>query len=108
MSTTDTPYRPSPPPAPTRHTPALACDHALTLSVTEPFTLADLRRVYEAVWGNAPDLANFRRKVLNTPGFVVATNEHRAAASERGGAPPLLYHRGTAQWINPPFSRDRA
>ena len=76
--------------------------------VTEPFTLADLRRVYEAVSGNAPDLANFRRKVLKTPGFVVATNEHRAAASERGGAPPLLYHRGNAVWINPPFSRERA
>lgn len=107
------------------HAPTLAYDHALILShalerirskleyttlaaqfVTEPFTLADLRRVYEAVWGNAPDLANFRRKILKTPGFVIATNEHRAAASERGGAPPLLYHRGEARWINPPFSRE--
>lgn len=106
--------------------PALAYDHALILSdalervrakleyttlaaqfVTEPFTLADLRRVYQAVWGYAPDLANFRRKVLKTPGFVVPTEKYRPAASDRGGAPPLLYVRGDAQWINPPFVRDR-
>lgn len=106
--------------------PVLAYDHALILShalgrirakleyttlaaqfVTEPFTLADLRRVYEAVWGSAPDLANFRRKVLRTPGFVVATDEHRAVASERGGAPPLLYRRGDAERIDPPFTSER-
>ncbi|GIH14952.1 NUDIX hydrolase [Rugosimonospora africana] len=106
--------------------PVLAYDHALILShardrirakleyttlaaqfVTEPFTLADLRRVYQAVWGSAPDLANFRRKVLKTPGFVVATNEHRAVASDRGGAPPLLYRRGDAQRIDPPFTWER-
>lgn len=106
--------------------PILAYDHALILSdalqrvrakleystlaaqfVTEPFTLADLRRVYQAVWGDAPDLANFRRKVLNTPGFVIPTDEHGPAASERGGPRPLLYRRGDAQWINPPFTRAR-
>jgi 8-oxo-dGTP diphosphatase len=105
--------------------PVLAFDHALILShalerirskleyttlaaqfVTEPFTLADLRRVYEAVWGTAPDLANFRRKVLKTPGFVIATDEYRAAGSERGGAPPLLYRRGNTRWINPPLRRE--
>lgn len=106
--------------------PTLAYDHALILSdarerirakleystlaaqfVAEPFTLAELRRVYRAVWGDAPDLANFRRKVLKTAGFVIATDEHRAAGSERGGAPALLYRRGDAQWINPPFTRER-
>ncbi|ASW57769.1 hypothetical protein CIK06_16480 [Plantactinospora sp. KBS50] len=104
--------------------PVLAYDHALILSdalervrakleystlagqfVTEPFTLADLRRVYQAVWGYAPDLANFRRKMLNVPGFLIPTDEHRPAASERGGAPPLLYRRGAARWIVPPFTR---
>ncbi|MGC9665221.1 NUDIX hydrolase [Planosporangium sp. 12N6] len=105
--------------------PVLAYDHALILSdarervrakleyttlaaqfVTEPFTLADLRRVYQAVWGHAPDLANFRRKVLKTTGFVVPTDAYRPVASDRGGAPPLLYRRGTARWISPPFVRE--
>src|SRR5262245_43152407 len=41
--------------------------------VDEPFSIPDLRRVYEAVWGVTLDPANFARKVLGTPGFVVAT-----------------------------------
>jgi 8-oxo-dGTP diphosphatase len=98
--------------------PALAFDHAVialdarervrakleytTLAaqfVAEPFSLADLRRVYAAVWGEAPDLANFRRKVLSSPGFVKQA-EDRAAS---GGRPAQLYHRGHGERIDPPF-----
>lgn len=46
-----------------------------TRFVVEPFTLADLRRVYGAVWGRTPDLGNFRRKVLGTDGFVIPPSE---------------------------------
>jgi 8-oxo-dGTP diphosphatase len=42
-----------------------------TSLVTEPFTIPELRRVYESVWGVNLHPANFRRKVLATPGFVV-------------------------------------
>jgi 8-oxo-dGTP diphosphatase len=73
-----------------------------TQFVTEPFTLADLRRVYAAVWGQAPDLANFRRKVLSVEGFVVPTDE---TAPPIAGRPPQLYRRGEAERIDPPFIR---
>jgi 8-oxo-dGTP diphosphatase len=74
--------------------------------VDEPFTLADLRRVYAAVWGSAPDLANFRRKVLGTDGFVVeARRSPVAAAGAAGGRPPLLYRRGPATTLHPPLLR---
>ena len=75
--------------------------------VTEPFSLADVRRVYLAVWGEAPDLANFRRKVLATPDFVVPVERSATAATHRGGRPPELYERGRAAVISPPLSRRR-
>lgn len=73
--------------------------------VTEPFSLADLRRVYVSVWGTAPDPANFRRKVLATPGFVTSARRSAQAPTTSGGRPPELYRRGTATMINPPLSR---
>ncbi|MDX6203297.1 MAG: 8-oxo-dGTP diphosphatase [Frankiales bacterium] len=104
--------------------PPLAYDHALILSdalervrakleyttlaaefVQEPFSLAELRRVYQAVWGTAPDLGNFRRKVLSTEGFVVPLEKAHRSATEAGGRPPLLYRRGDAQWLYPPMLR---
>ncbi len=76
-----------------------------TSFVDEPFTLADLRRVYTAVWGKAPDLGNFRRKVLSTGGFVAETQRSPTAAGPAGGRPPLLYRRGPATLMHPPMLR---
>jgi 8-oxo-dGTP diphosphatase len=73
--------------------------------VDEPFTLADLRRVYAAVWGKAPDLGNFRRKVLSTEGFVVEAERSPTAPGPAGGRPPLLYRHGPATLIHPPMLR---
>ncbi len=72
--------------------------------VGKRFTLADLRRVYGAVWGNVPDLANFRRKVLSTPGFVepIEGSRHGEAG---GGRPAQLYRRGRANELHPPMLR---
>ena len=75
-----------------------------TAFVEEPFTLAELRGVYEAVWGVALDPANFRRKVASTRGFVVSA-EGRAAPGPGGGRPAKLYRRGPEQRLHPAMLR---
>jgi 8-oxo-dGTP diphosphatase len=70
--------------------------------VTEPFTLGDLRQVYEAVWDVDLDTANFRRKVLSTPGFVTDTGD---SISVGRGRPAVLYRRGTATELHPAMLR---
>ncbi len=71
-----------------------------TTLVTEPFTIPELRRVYESVWSVALHSANFRRKVLATPGFVVPDD---ADVGDRRG--PDLFHRGTAALLHPAMLR---
>jgi 8-oxo-dGTP diphosphatase len=66
----------------------------------EEFTLADLRRVYEAVWGEPLHHANFTRKVRSVAGFVVPTGRR---LSSRGGAE--LFGRGPAELMMPPLMR---
>lgn len=69
----------------------------------DDFTLGDLHRIYEAVWGVNLDLANFRRKVLGIDGFVIPTGEKRI--SPAGGAPATVYRAGTAVHLTPPLVR---
>ena len=57
------------------------------------FTLAELRSVYEAVWGVRLDGANFRRSVLAEEGWVVPTGR-RARPGTSGGKPAELYRAG--------------
>ena len=72
-----------------------------TRFVSEPFSLKDLYRVYQAVWGLSPDLPGFRRKVLSTNGFVVPVP---APSLE----PVLLYRRGPADVLQPAMLRTTA
>jgi 8-oxo-dGTP diphosphatase len=77
-----------------------------TSLVTEPFTVPELRRVYESVWGVSLHPANFRRKVLTTPGFVVSSvpgSVDGVDGSERRG--PDLFRRGTAALLHPAMLR---
>jgi 8-oxo-dGTP diphosphatase len=71
----------------------------------ETFTIADLRTVYELVWGVALDPRNFSRKVLSTEGFVVPVGAKRAAES---GRPAALYRRGPARRLHPALLRTTA
>jgi 8-oxo-dGTP diphosphatase len=77
-----------------------------TALLEEPFTLAELRAVYEAVWDTALDPANFRRKVVSTPGFVRET-EGTAPPGPSGGRPARRYAAGGASRLHPAMLRDR-
>jgi 8-oxo-dGTP diphosphatase len=59
------------------------------------FTLAELRAVYEAVWGGKLDAANFRRSVGVEDTWVIPTGE-RAQPGPAGGRPAELYRAGPA------------
>jgi 8-oxo-dGTP diphosphatase len=69
----------------------------------DEFTVADLRRVYEIVWGTLLDPRNFHRKVTGADGFLVETG----SASSSGGRPAQLYRRGEAELLHPPMLRPR-
>ncbi|HEU5129682.1 MAG TPA: NUDIX domain-containing protein [Glycomyces sp.] len=68
------------------------------------FTIAALRTVYEAVWGEPIDPRNFHRKATTAPGFVTPTGR----STEGGpGRPAKLYRRGDAALLHPPILRRR-
>jgi 8-oxo-dGTP diphosphatase len=64
-----------------------------TAFVGPTFTLAELRGVYEAVWGVELDSANFRRSLLSASGWVIPTGR-RARPGSTGGKPAELYRAG--------------
>ena len=68
----------------------------------DEFTVAELRRVYEIVWGTPLDPRNFHRKVTGAHNFLVETGE---VTSSGGGRPAQLYRRGSAVLLHPPMLR---
>ncbi|MFZ2751181.1 MAG: NUDIX hydrolase, partial [Propioniciclava sp.] len=104
-----------------RGEPALAFDHAtilrdgverarakleyspLATAFCPPaFTVAELRRVYEAVWGAPVDPRNFHRKVTGADGFLLPTG---ATTTRDGGRPAQLFRPGPATTLTPPLTR---
>jgi 8-oxo-dGTP diphosphatase len=73
-----------------------------TAFCAEKFTIGELRRVYEVVWGVPLDPRNFQRKVLGTAGFVEATDEIRR---QEAGRPARLYRKGTETVLYPSILR---
>ena len=64
-----------------------------TAFVGPTFTVAELRAVYEAVWGVQLDGANFRRSVVGEDGWVIPTGR-RARPGANGGKPAELFRAG--------------
>jgi 8-oxo-dGTP diphosphatase len=75
-----------------------------TAFVGTTFTLAELRAVYEAVWGVQLDAANFRRSVVAEDGWVIPTGR-RARPGPAGGRPAELYRAGRAWRSGGPIHR---
>jgi len=76
-----------------------------TAFCADSFTVGELRRVYEVVWGTPLDPRNFNRKVTGTDGFIVPTGRTRSYDT---GRPAALYRRGPATALHPPILREKA
>lgn len=67
------------------------------------FTVAELRRVYEIMWGTTLDSRNFHRKVTGASGFLIPTGH---TTGRDGGRPAQLYRRGELRLLHPPMMRN--
>lgn len=76
-----------------------------TRFVEDEFTIAELRAVYETVWGQPLHAGNFHRKVLSVPGLVESTGETTAHGGAKGGPRARLYRAGDARLLHPALLR---
>ncbi len=82
----------------------LAATGLASTFVSTTFTLAELRSVYEAIWGVRLDGANFRRSVAEEDGWVIPTGR-RASSGATGGKPAELFRAGRAWKQSGPIRR---
>jgi 8-oxo-dGTP diphosphatase len=75
-----------------------------TAFVGTTFTMAELRAVYEAIWGVQLDAANFRRSLVGENGWVIPTGR-TAQPGPGGGRPAELYRAGRAWKHGVPIHR---
>jgi 8-oxo-dGTP diphosphatase len=75
-----------------------------TAFVGTTFTMAELRAVYEAIWGVQLDAANFRRSLVGEDGWVIPTGR-TAQPGPSGGRPAELYRAGRAWKHGAPIHR---
>jgi 8-oxo-dGTP diphosphatase len=67
----------------------------------DEFTITDVRKVYEQVWGVRLDPRNFHRKLTGVTELLEATGR----TSGDGGRPAQVYRRGRATQLHPPMLR---
>lgn len=65
------------------------------------FTISELQRVYEAVWGIPLDPRNFSRKIQGTRDFIVPADGTKKGA----GRPARLFRAGSSTVLSPPMTR---
>lgn len=75
-----------------------------TAFVGSTFTMAELRTVYEAIWGVQLDAANFRRSIVSGDGWVQPTGR-RTRPGTAGGRPAELFRAGPAWRRGGPIPR---
>ena len=75
-----------------------------TAFVGPTFTMAELRAVYEAIWGVQLDAANFRRSLVGDGSWVIPTGR-TARPGPGGGRPAELYRAGRAWQDGAPIQR---
>lgn len=75
-----------------------------TTFLEQPFTIADLRRVYETVWGVRLHAANFRRKVLSVEDYLLPLGL-KGESQFVSGRSAELYNVGNATMLFPPLIR---
>ena len=66
--------------------------------------MAELRAVYEAIWGVQLDAANFRRSIVAEDGWVIPTGRRARPGSARR-RPAELYRAGRAWSHGGPIHR---
>lgn len=68
----------------------------------DTFTIAELQRVYEAVWGFELDPRNFYRKIQTVPGLLTPVGTDRRTTK---GRPARLFTAGPQRVLRPPMMR---
>ncbi|PXX69083.1 8-oxo-dGTP diphosphatase [Nocardia tenerifensis] len=66
------------------------------------FTITELRRVYEIVWGQTLDQRNFHRKITAAKGALIPTGQQ---TTRNGGRPATLYRPGPESVLHPAIPR---
>jgi 8-oxo-dGTP diphosphatase len=69
------------------------------------FTIAEIRAIYETVWGVPLHAGNFHRKITSVPGFIVDTGTSTERGGDRGGPRARLYRAGSARLLHPALLR---